>query len=56
MVMYFLYIEPRTKYFIIIIGSFFSMGGLVVKQMLYQAMAENSDNLVKNTVGIVSFS
>ncbi|KAL6318321.1 hypothetical protein AAG906_039413 [Vitis piasezkii] len=33
-----------------------SMGGLVVKQMLYQAKAENIDNLVKNTIGIVFYS
>ncbi|KAH6755703.1 alpha/beta-Hydrolases superfamily protein [Perilla frutescens var. hirtella] len=33
-----------------------SMGGLVVKQMLYQAKAENKDNFVNNTVGIVFYS
>ncbi|XP_030540046.1 uncharacterized protein LOC115747867 isoform X2 [Rhodamnia argentea] len=33
-----------------------SMGGLVVKQMLHKAMAENIDNLVKNTVGVVFYS
>lgn len=33
-----------------------SMGGLVVKQMLHQAKAENIDNLVKNTIGIVFYS
>lgn len=32
-----------------------SMGGLVVKQMLYKAKTENVDNLVKNTIGIVCF-
>lgn len=32
------------------------MGGLVVKQMLYKAMTENIDNLVKNTVGVVCFA
>lgn len=31
------------------------MGGLVVKQMLYQAKAENKDNFVNNTVGVVRF-
>ncbi|XP_052627049.1 uncharacterized protein LOC128133590 [Lactuca sativa] len=30
-----------------------SMGGLVVKQMLHQASAENRGNLVKNSVGVV---
>lgn len=30
-----------------------SMGGLVVKQMLYKAKTENIDNLVKNTIGLV---
>ncbi|KAG8389996.1 hypothetical protein BUALT_Bualt01G0037400 [Buddleja alternifolia] len=30
-----------------------SMGGLVVKQMLYQAKAEKKDNFVNNTVGII---
>ncbi|XP_065849257.1 uncharacterized protein [Euphorbia lathyris] len=35
----------------------FSMGGLVVKQMLQkEARAENNDNLVNNTVGIVFYS
>nr|KAJ0205651.1 hypothetical protein LSAT_V11C500233520 [Lactuca sativa] len=29
-----------------------SMGGLVVKQMLHQASAENRGNLVKNSVGV----
>ncbi|KAM7521034.1 hypothetical protein LguiB_019996 [Lonicera macranthoides] len=33
-----------------------SLGGLVVKQMLYQAKAENKDNLVNNTVGVVFYS
>ncbi|XP_022133611.1 uncharacterized protein LOC111006140 isoform X2 [Momordica charantia] len=33
-----------------------SMGGLVVKQMLYKAQTENIDNLVKNTVGVVFYS
>ncbi|KAK3004124.1 hypothetical protein RJ639_020115 [Escallonia herrerae] len=33
-----------------------SMGGLVVKQMLYQAKAEKKDKLVNNTAGIVFFS
>ncbi|XP_057765943.1 uncharacterized protein LOC130986528 [Salvia miltiorrhiza] len=33
-----------------------SMGGLVVKQMLHQAKAENNDNFVNNTVGIVFYS
>ncbi|XP_031273439.1 uncharacterized protein LOC116131919 isoform X1 [Pistacia vera] len=33
-----------------------SMGGLVVKQMLHKARAENIDNLVKNTAGIVFYS
>lgn len=33
-----------------------SMGGLVVKQMLYKAMTENLDSLVKNTVGVVFYS
>ncbi|CAI9115772.1 OLC1v1016766C1 [Oldenlandia corymbosa var. corymbosa] len=33
-----------------------SMGGLVVKEMLYQAKAENKDNFVKNTIGIVFYS
>ncbi|KAL0369021.1 UNVERIFIED_CONTAM: putative inactive heme oxygenase 2, chloroplastic [Sesamum calycinum] len=31
-------------------------GGLVVKQMLYQAKAENKDNFVNNTVGIIFYS
>lgn len=30
-----------------------SMGGLVVKQMLYQAKTEKKDNFVKNTIGVV---
>ncbi|XP_052623847.1 uncharacterized protein LOC128129256 [Lactuca sativa] len=30
-----------------------SMGGLVVKQMLHQASAENRGNLVKNSVGVL---
>ncbi|OUZ99824.1 GPI inositol-deacylase PGAP1-like [Macleaya cordata] len=33
-----------------------SMGGLVVKQMLHQAKAENFDEFVNNTVGIVFYS
>ncbi|KAA8528562.1 hypothetical protein F0562_035917 [Nyssa sinensis] len=33
-----------------------SMGGLVVKQMLYQAKADNKNNLVNNTIGIVFYS
>ncbi|KAK6938715.1 hypothetical protein RJ641_032223 [Dillenia turbinata] len=33
-----------------------SMGGLVVKQILYQAKAENLDNFVNNTVGVVFYS
>ncbi|KAJ4701793.1 alpha/beta-Hydrolases superfamily protein [Melia azedarach] len=33
-----------------------SMGGLVVKQMLHKAKAENIDNFVNNTVGIVFYS
>lgn len=33
-----------------------SMGGLVVKQLLYQAKAENLDHLVNNTVGVVFYS
>ncbi|KAL7127447.1 hypothetical protein ABFS83_14G253800 [Erythranthe nasuta] len=33
-----------------------SMGGLVVKQMLYQAKAENKGNFVNNTVGIIFYS
>ncbi|KAJ9166198.1 hypothetical protein P3X46_020980 [Hevea brasiliensis] len=33
-----------------------SMGGLVVKQMLYKAKAEKINNLVNNTVGIVFYS
>ncbi|XP_021865902.2 uncharacterized protein [Spinacia oleracea] len=33
-----------------------SMGGLVVKQLLHQAKAENLDNLVNNTVGVVFYS
>lgn len=33
-----------------------SMGGLVVKQMLYKAQTENIDKLVKNTVGVVFYS
>ncbi|KAJ8772860.1 hypothetical protein K2173_028037 [Erythroxylum novogranatense] len=33
-----------------------SMGGLVVKEMLYRAKVENIDNLVKNTVGVVFYS
>ncbi|EOY14539.1 Alpha/beta-Hydrolases superfamily protein isoform 4 [Theobroma cacao] len=33
-----------------------SMGGLVVKQILYKAKAENMDNLVNNTVGVVCCS
>jgi len=30
------------------------MGGLVVKQILHKAKEERFDNLVKNTMGIVS--
>ncbi|XVE70022.1 hypothetical protein DITRI_Ditri10aG0038300 [Diplodiscus trichospermus] len=33
-----------------------SMGGLVVKQILYKAKEENMDNLVKNTIGVVFYS
>ncbi|KZV19773.1 hypothetical protein F511_06304 [Dorcoceras hygrometricum] len=33
-----------------------SMGGLVVKQMLFQARTENKDNFVNNTIGIVFYS
>ncbi|KAM7279718.1 hypothetical protein ACFE04_006852 [Oxalis oulophora] len=33
-----------------------SMGGLVVKQMLYQAKKQNNENFLKNTVGIVFYS
>ncbi|XP_059453972.1 uncharacterized protein LOC132184373 isoform X3 [Corylus avellana] len=33
-----------------------SLGGLVVKQMLYKAKAENIDNLVNNTIGVVFYS
>ncbi|XP_022977161.1 uncharacterized protein LOC111477319 isoform X1 [Cucurbita maxima] len=33
-----------------------SMGGLVVKQMLYKAKKENIDNLVENTAGVVFYS
>ncbi|KAH7567378.1 hypothetical protein JRO89_XS07G0061300 [Xanthoceras sorbifolium] len=33
-----------------------SMGGLVVKQMLYKAKSDNINNLVNNTVGIVFYS
>ncbi|CAK7347580.1 unnamed protein product [Dovyalis caffra] len=33
-----------------------SMGGLVVKQMLHRAKAENIHNLVNNTVGVVFYS
>ncbi|KAL8487887.1 hypothetical protein ACS0TY_024255 [Phlomoides rotata] len=33
-----------------------SMGGLVVKQMLHQAKAENMNNFVNNTVGLVFYS
>ncbi|RAL47282.1 hypothetical protein DM860_013247 [Cuscuta australis] len=33
-----------------------SMGGLVVKQMLYQAKAENKEDLVNNTAGVVFYS
>ncbi|KAI4316730.1 hypothetical protein L6164_024681 [Bauhinia variegata] len=33
-----------------------SMGGLVVKQMLYKAKEESFENLVNNTVGIVFYS
>lgn len=33
-----------------------SMGGLVVKQMLYQAKAENKDDLVNNAIGLVFYS
>ncbi|KAM6546996.1 hypothetical protein CsatB_027732 [Cannabis sativa] len=33
-----------------------SMGGLVVKQMLYKAKTENFDNLVNNTIGVIFYS
>ncbi|XP_022768813.1 uncharacterized protein LOC111312634 isoform X4 [Durio zibethinus] len=33
-----------------------SMGGLVVKQMLHKAKAENMENLVNNTIGVVFYS
>ncbi|XP_028802946.1 uncharacterized protein LOC114758094, partial [Neltuma alba] len=33
-----------------------SMGGLVVKQILYKAKEENFDHLVNNTIGIVFYS
>uniref|UniRef100_A0A7N0SXP7 Protein SERAC1 n=1 Tax=Kalanchoe fedtschenkoi TaxID=63787 RepID=A0A7N0SXP7_KALFE len=33
-----------------------SMGGLVVKQLLYKAREQKLDNLVKNTVGVVFYS
>lgn len=33
-----------------------SMGGLVVKQMLYQAKEENNDDLVNNAIGLVFYS
>ncbi|XWS14669.1 hypothetical protein CRYUN_Cryun35bG0029100 [Craigia yunnanensis] len=33
-----------------------SLGGLVVKQILYKAKAENMDNLVNNTIGVVFYS
>ncbi|XWS25653.1 hypothetical protein CRYUN_Cryun27aG0086300 [Craigia yunnanensis] len=33
-----------------------SMGGLVVKQILNKAKAENMDNLVNNTIGVVFYS
>ncbi|KAI9118528.1 hypothetical protein K1719_010860 [Acacia pycnantha] len=33
-----------------------SMGGLVVKQILYKAMEEKFDHLVNNTIGIVFYS
>ncbi|KAJ8450780.1 hypothetical protein Cgig2_021252 [Carnegiea gigantea] len=33
-----------------------SMGGLVVKQLLHQAKAENLDDLVNNTRGVVFYS
>ncbi|KAK9756339.1 hypothetical protein RND81_01G090300 [Saponaria officinalis] len=33
-----------------------SMGGLVVKQLLYQAKTENLNNLVNNTIGVVFYS
>ncbi|XP_060199493.1 uncharacterized protein LOC132627900 isoform X1 [Lycium barbarum] len=33
-----------------------SMGGLVVKQMLYQAKTEKNDDFVKNTIGVVFYS
>ncbi|RXH91748.1 hypothetical protein DVH24_020771 [Malus domestica] len=32
------------------------MGGLVVKQTLHKARADNIDNLVKNTIGVVFYS
>ena len=43
--------NPLTKCNILVC----SMGGLVVKQMLYKAKTENIDNLVKNTVGVVCY-
>jgi len=33
-----------------------SMGGLVVKQMLYQAKADNMDEFVNNTIGVAFYS
>lgn len=33
-----------------------SMGGLVVKQMLYQAKADNKDDFVNNTIGVAFYS
>ncbi|XP_047316374.1 uncharacterized protein LOC124920028 [Impatiens glandulifera] len=33
-----------------------SMGGLVVKQILYQAKVENKENIVNNTVGVIFYS
>ncbi|GJN08858.1 hypothetical protein PR202_ga26818 [Eleusine coracana subsp. coracana] len=33
-----------------------SMGGLVVKQLLYQAKLNNYDNFLNNTVGLVFYS
>lgn len=46
-----------TKWFLTFdtIVAYCSMGGLVVKQMLYQAKEENMEDFVKNTIGIVCF-
>lgn len=43
--------NPLTKCHLLVC----SMGGLVVKQMLYKAQTENIDKLVKNTVGVVCY-